>query len=122
MGTFRGRVTDSTLKEPTKKQKQGWAVVSVEVTETDPRNPDYPQIGMFEMFKNGEYLKYATEFADKFPVGTLVDVEYEFKRTSYEKDGEEKFFYKTTAFKFEKVESDTEEYLNETAAESDPPF
>jgi hypothetical protein len=103
MNTFRGRVTDSELKEGTGKSGE-WAVVSVEVTEENPRNAEYPQIGRFEMFKSGEYLKYAKDFDKDHPIGTLVDVEFEFKRTSYTKDGEEKFFYKTTAFKFAKVE------------------
>jgi|TARA_R110000787_G_scaffold137414_1_gene250197 hypothetical protein len=117
MNTFKGRVTDLELKKGNGKTG-AWAVASFEVTEVDPKNTEYPEIARFEMFKNGEYLKYATGFGDDFPIGTLIEVEYQHKRSEYNKDGETKYFYKNTCWKVAKLQ----EEAVVTESEDDLPF
>ena len=81
-----------------------WASVEFEVVESNPENPSYPQTALFDMFKNGEHIKYAVEFEQMNPIGTEVSVEFNLKKNTYTKnDGTEAVFYKTSAWKVEKV-------------------
>ena len=71
--TFRGVVTR--VLEPIQKEnaKGAFAVRTFSVREEG--DDKYPNEGVFELFKNGEYIDYAL---DKFPakVGDLVEVTY----------------------------------------------
>jgi len=105
---FTGKITEVSKVKTGEGQKGEWASVDVEVTELNPKNPTYPQIAGFSYFKNGEYAKYAKSFATDFPVGTIVDVEFNFKRSPKKyagKDGVERYFYKTEAWKITKAET-----------------
>lgn len=107
---FQGIITDSTTPRTGQGKNGEWASVSFEVTEANPRNAAYPEIGGFEMFKSGEYIDYAKDFANKYPVGTLVDVTFQMGKTTYQKkdgSGEGKF-YKNNAFKLEVIEQPTQ--------------
>ena len=115
MQVFRGTITNVWDV----KSKDDWAAVDFEVTELEPNNPDYPQIAKFGMFKKGEYVKYAESFANDFPIGTEVEVEFNFKRSSYQRDGEEQFFYSLGAWKVTKLQ---EAETSEAEAEDPLPF
>ena len=85
-------------------EKGEWASVEFEVTESNPENPSYPNIGKFDMFKNGEHVKYAKEFEKYNPFGTEVEVEFSLKKNEYTNSkGENVGFYKTSAFKVTKI-------------------
>lgn len=120
MGTFKGIVTKVTLKQGTS-AKGDWANASVEVTEENPNNPEYPQVGLFDLFKNGEHIKYALEFEKNNPIGTVVEVEYNHKKQDYtDRQGNEKSFYSTPAWKIQKVVGATNTQQAETfVAEGD---
>ena len=121
---FEGKITEIETPRTGTTDKGEWASVSFEVTELKPQNPQYPQIGLFDMFKNGEYLKYAKDFKTYYPIGTAVKVEFNLKKNEYTKpDGTPAKFYKTSAWKIEKVESQS--YPNSQdlpQEESDFPF
>lgn len=105
MSTFNGKITEiSDIRTGTNNGKE-WASLEFEVTELNPNNPQYPQIGLFGYFKNGEYVKYAKEFKDNFKTGDEVTVDFNLKRIDYQKDGEDKKFYKTEAWRVTKLET-----------------
>ena len=83
-----------------------WAKASFEVTESNPKNEDYPQIGLFDLFKSGERLKTALEFSNNFKVGDEVTVEFNLKKSVYQKkDGSgEGQFYSTPCWRIDKIE------------------
>ena len=57
MSEFTGRITEiSTIKNGKTKKGDDWASLDFEVTESNPNNPDYPQIALFSFFKSGEYF------------------------------------------------------------------
>ena len=102
---FEGTITE--IREPRTgtTDKGEWANVEFEVTETNPQNELYPQVGLFDMFKNGEHVKFAKDFKNMNPVGTKVRVEFNLKKNEYTKgDGTPAKFYKTSAWKVEKIE------------------
>lgn len=106
---FKGIITElSEVKSGTTKNGNEWSSINVEVTESEPNNPDYPQIGMFSFFKQGEHKGVVDEFQSKNPIGTEVDVEFNLKRQEYTKDGEQKKFYKTEAWKINKSDATQE--------------
>lgn len=103
---FQGRITEVSEPRIGTTEKGEWASVEFEVTESQPENADYPQIGKFDLFKNGEYTKYAKEFKANYPIGTEVVIEFNLKRNEYTKaDGTPARFYKTSAWKVIKVDS-----------------
>ena len=104
---FTGKISEIRPVRSGETAKGEWANVEFEVTESNPNNPSYPQIGLFDYFKNGEYVKYAKEFADMFKVGDEVTVEFNLGKTVYDKkDGTGKgSFYKTSAWKVTKLQS-----------------
>lgn len=86
-------------------EKGEWASVEFEVTESNPENPSYPNIGKFDMFKNGDHLKFAKEFEKYNPLGSEVEVEFSLKKNEYTNSkGENVGFYKTSAFKVSQVD------------------
>ena len=98
MNKFKGKITSIKVKTGTS-AKGDWASVEFEVVESHPMNVEYPQVGLFDMFKNGEHLKYATEFDKTYPIGTEVDVEFILKKNEYtDKDGNQRAFYKTACW------------------------
>jgi len=116
---FTGRITE--IKEPrTGESASGeWANVEFEVTESNPQNESYPQIGLFEFFKNGEYIDMARDFASKNNIGDEVTVHFNLKKSTYQKrDGSgEASFYKTSAWKVEKLNSSYENVVEEEEEE-----
>tara|TARA_R110000850_G_scaffold101867_2_gene210559 strand:- start:1175 stop:1558 length:384 start_codon:yes stop_codon:yes gene_type:complete len=127
MNTFKGKVTHIDKVREGKGEKGPWASINFEVTELDPKNPAYPQIGLFGLFKNGEYIKYAKDFATYYPEGTPVEVEFTLKKSVYQKkDGSgEGAFYSMNAFKINKVEEGSEdviEYPEDEVNPEDIPF
>ena len=107
---FKGRITEiSKIKTGKTKKGDDWASVDFEVTESEPNNPDYPQIALFSFFKSGEYFKYANEFNNFNKLGDEVIVDYNFKCNKYtKKDGSgEGKFYKNDCWKLNKVTEET---------------
>lgn len=86
-----------------------WANVEFEVTESNPQNASYPQIALFDHFKSGEHVKYAKDFPIFYKIGDEVEVEFNLKKTVYQKkDGSgEGAFYKTSAWKVTKTKGIT---------------
>ena len=98
MNKLKGKITSIKVKTGSS-AKGDWASVEFEVVESHPMNVEYPQIGLFDMFKNGEHIKYATEFENSYPVGTEVDVDFILKKNEYtDKEGNERAFYKTACW------------------------
>ncbi len=103
--TFQGTITKVFPARTGTTEKGDWASVEFEVTESNPENAQYPQIGKFDIFKNGENIKYAKDFQSYTPPGTEVEVEFNLKKNEYtNKSGELVGFYKTSAWKISKVE------------------
>jgi len=102
---FTGKITE--IREPRigTSTKGEWASVEFEVTELKPQNSDYPQVALFDMFKNGDYTKYVKDFKAYYPLGTPVSVQFNLKKNEYTNaQGELRSFYKTSAWKVEKIE------------------
>lgn len=105
MSTFNGKITEiSEIKTGIKNDKE-WASLEFEVTELNPQNELYPQIGSFGYFKNGDYAKYTKDFNNMFKLGDEVTVEFNLKRIDYKKDGQDRKFYKTECWKVEKLQT-----------------
>ena len=102
---FKGKITEIRTPRTGTGAKGEWANVEFEVTESNPQNPDYPQVALFDFFKNGEYVKFAKDFATHYPLGSEITVEFNMKKNEYTKaDGTAAKFYKTSAWKIEKVQ------------------
>lgn len=101
---FTGKITEIKKVRTGETSKGEWANAEFEVTESNPANENYPQIALFDFFKNGEYVNHAKEFKKNFKVGDEVTVHFNLKKNSYEKDGETKSFYKTSAWKIDKLQ------------------
>jgi hypothetical protein len=98
---FQGKISEIRKVRTGTTEKGEWANAEFEVTENSDK---YPQVALFDFFKNGEHVKYAKEFADYHKVGDEVIVHFNLKKTSYtNKKGEPAAFYKTSAWKIEKV-------------------
>ncbi|QQV90432.1 hypothetical protein Harreka1_25 [Olleya phage Harreka_1] len=103
---FEGKITEVRTPRTGTTAKGEWANTEFEVTEAHPQNPEYPQVGLFEFFKNGEHVKFAKDFANMYPLGTDVKVHFNLKKNEYTKaNGEIAKFYKTSAWKVGKSES-----------------
>ena len=106
---FEGKVTEIRDARHGTTEKGEWANTEFEVTELTPQNADYPQIGLFDFFKNGEYTKFAKDFKNYYPVGTKVKVEFNLKKNQYtNKENKLVSFYKTSAWKVTKLEGQSE--------------
>lgn len=122
---FKGIITEISTPRTGSGAKGEWAKVEFEVTELNPQNPDYPQVASFDFFKNGEYLKYAKEFETFYPLKTVVTVDFNFKKNEYtKKDGTAARFYKTSAWKIEKADTELAPFTPPTVLEKedDLPF
>ena len=103
---FVGRITEIRDIRSGEGQKGEWANAEFEVTESNPQNDQYPQIGLFDFFKNGEYVKYAKDFNNYYKIGDEVRVSFNLKKNEYTKsNGEPATFYKTSCWKLEKIDS-----------------
>ena len=112
---FTGKITEiREIKTGTTKKGDDWASLDFEVTESNPHNPDYPQIALFSFFKSGEYMKFAKDFNEYFKLGDEVNVDFNLKCQKYTKDNVEKKFYKTECWKLEKAEVAQEQKLETT--------
>lgn len=78
MPRLRAVINDSELFEGTlNRSGEPYAVREFKATESNPENPNHPQVAKFSLFKKGEYIKFATtEFP---PVGSIVDIEFNLK-------------------------------------------
>ena len=113
---FTGTITEIETPRTGNGAKGEWANVEFEVTESSPQNPLYPQVGKFDMFKNGEYVKYAKDFETYYKLGQEVTVHFNLKKNEYtKKDGTPAKFYKTSAWKIEKLGglTDTAQHYSE---------
>ncbi|MGB0896862.1 MAG: DUF3127 domain-containing protein [Flavobacteriaceae bacterium] len=109
--TFTGTITEIRTPRTGVGQKGEWANVEFEVTELNPQNSEYPQLVLFDFFKNGEYLKYAKEFENYYKLGDNVTVHFNFKANEYTNANNELVkFYKTSAWKIEKLEGVTQAF------------
>lgn len=103
---FTGKITEVRTPRTGTTDKGEWANTEFEVTELEPQNPTYPQVGLFDFFKNGDNVKFAKDFATMNPIGTVVNVHFNLKKNEYTKqDGSLAKFYKTSAWKVEKIEA-----------------
>ena len=72
--TFKGKIVSAEEPRTGQGQKGAWASRKFVVEE---QGVEYPQKGQFSLFKNGDYVEYATS---KFPkVGSEVEVEFNLK-------------------------------------------
>lgn len=103
---FTGRITEIRPVKTGEGNSNPWASVEFEVTESNPQNETYPQIGLFDLFKNGDYIDFALKFNEHHKLGDEVTVHFNLKKSVYQKkDGSgEASFYKTSGWKIDKVE------------------
>ena len=87
---FIGKITEiTTIKNGKTKKGDDWASLDFEVTESNPQNESYPQLGLFSFFKIGEYVKYAQDFNQYHKLGDEINVEFNLKCQKYtKKDGQ----------------------------------
>ena len=107
---FTGTITEIRTPRTGTGQKGEWANAEFEVTESNPQNELYPQVALFDFFKNGEFLKFAKDFSTYYKLGDTVKVEFNFKANEYtNKEGKQVKFYKTSAWKIEKLDAGVEQ-------------
>ena len=107
---FEGKITEVRTPRTGTTDKGEWANVEFEVTEVNLEKPQYAQAGLFDFFKNGENVKFAKDFANMYPIGTLVKVYFNLKKNEYTNaKGEPAKFFKTSAWKVEKVSNDIQQ-------------
>jgi len=94
--TFTGKITHIEDVKKGESAKGAWASLKFQVTEN---KDEYPQVGNFSYFKNGENVKYADDFAKMYPVGTEVVVTFNLATSEWQG----KFFADVRAWKVEKV-------------------
>ncbi len=105
---FTGKLTEILEPRTGTTEKGEWANVEFEVTESNPENALYPQVGKFDLFKNGEHVKFAKEFSNYYKLDDEVTVYFNLKKNEYTKsDGTPAKFYKTSAWKLEKVNTES---------------
>jgi len=79
---FTGRITNvGVLKTGIGKENKEWASIEVVVEETEGQ---YPNSAVFKFFKNGDNVKYAKSFHTDFPIGAVVDIEFNMKAKAHE--------------------------------------
>lgn len=72
--TFKGKIVSAEEPRTGEGNKGAWASRKFVIEE---QGAEYPQKGQFSIFKNGDYVEYATT---KFPpVGSEVEVEFNLK-------------------------------------------
>lgn len=92
---FTGRITDvGVLQSGIGKTEKPWASIEVVVEDEE----QYPNSAVFKLFKNGDNVKYAESFTADYPIGTLVEVEFNLKAKKYN----ERFFQELSIWKISK--------------------
>lgn len=95
---FQGKVTHvGQVKKAKTAKGTEYATNWLVAQELNPSNPDYPQQGLFKMFKTGEYMKSVIEYFPK--VGEDVEIEYNLKANEYKGN----FYGDNDVFKITKV-------------------
>ena len=95
---FKGKVTHvGQVKQGTTNKGTDYATNTLVATELNPENPEYPQQGVFKMFKTGEYMKSVLEFFPK--VGDEVEIDYKIKANEYKGN----FYGDNDVFKITKI-------------------
>jgi hypothetical protein len=105
---FKGKISEIFETRGGETAKGEWASVSFELTEFNPQNEQYAQKIKLDMFKNGEYVKYAKDFNQYYKVGDVVEASYNFKKQDYtNKQGQASSFYGVACWKLEKANVDS---------------
>lgn len=105
MQVFKGKIIG--IETPRVAEDGSWASVSFILKEFNPSNEQYAQIVKMDMFKNGEYVKYAKDFEQYYKVGDVVEASYNFKANKYvNKENKTVAFYSVGCWKLEKVSED----------------
>lgn len=86
-----------TLQSGVGKENKEWASIEVVVEEIEGQ---YPNSAVFKLFKNGENVKYAKSFATDYPIGTVVDIEFNMKAKEYNS----KYYQELSVWKISKSE------------------
>ena len=118
---FKGKLTEIREVREGESSNGEWANVEFEVTENNPKNENYPQVALFDYFKSGEYVDMAKKFSQQHKLGDEVTVHFNLKKNTYIKDGQERSFYKTSAWKVIK-ESENQEQSGSNDDEDNLPF
>jgi len=108
---FTGRITNvGTLQSGVGKTDKPWASIEVVVEDEE----QYPNTAVFKLFKNGDNVKYAESFTNDYPIGTLVEVEFNLKA----KEFKGKYYQELSIWKIKKVDSGVS--VNETKKDESP--
>lgn len=110
---FTGKITHIEEVKTGESAKGPWATLKFQVTEN---KDEYPQVGNFSYFKNGENIKYANDFATMYPVGTEVTVTFNLKTSEWQG----KYYADVSAWKVEKVGTDSSSEAKEAIEEANP--
>ncbi len=96
---FTGVITNILpIKEGTS-QKGAWASIGFVVEEQASEENKYPQKGVFNLMKSGEYITHVQNFTKYNPVGTTVEVEYNLRANEYQG----KWYGDNSVFKVTKI-------------------
>ena len=100
--TFTGKISEIREAKTGSTAKGEWAAIDFEITEDDA---EYPQSGLFSMFKNGDNIKFARDFKEYYKLGDMVTVSFNMDKNVYrKKDGSgEGIFYKNSAWRVERM-------------------
>ena len=99
---FKGRITNvGTLSTGVGKEGKEWASIEVIVEDEG----QYPNSAVFKLFKNGDNVKYAKSFSIDYPIGTLVNIEFNMKAKEWkDPQGKVKFFQELSIWRIAKDE------------------
>lgn len=114
--TLKGKVTAHGGVREFKVKNDDAASTEIVVEET---GVEYPQRGVFELMKVGEYIKYVTQAEADFPVGSLVEVEFNLS-TNSTKDG--RFFPKLRIWKITKLQGADNNQQQVQGVDDDLPY
>lgn len=90
------------IKNGVTKLGKDWAAIEFVVEENKPAE-QYPQSGVFKMFKQGEYVKHVMDFEQYNKIGYIVDVEFNLKAN--EAGG--RFFQSLDVWKINRLDAPT---------------
>jgi hypothetical protein len=103
---FKGKLISFETPRYGETDKGLWASVSFILEELNPANASYAQQVKLDMFKNGEYFKYAKDFEKYNKIGDVLEASYNFKVQDWtDNQGVTKTFGKVECWKLEKVEA-----------------
>ena len=79
---FKGQILHiGGVKEGKTKDGKEWSSIDFVAEETEGQ---YPQKGVFSLFKSGEYIKNAKEFSKYNKIGDVVVIDFSMKANEYE--------------------------------------